>query len=753
MGDHGGRLRGRGLAAVLLCALLAACGGDDGDGEVVLPDGPRSPRAYTERYLRENPHAVLRLTHLAIADLERSEDPDRFPYFVEAPVRLQLEIDPGAELVATLVLRNAGGGEVNRSGQGAVSLARGRHDLEIWQRSDRPDLERMTVFVRPESLPDGGVVLRASANCTDCDFDDSQLDGQNFDGVDLSGSYFQNASISDSTFRGAKLVNCDLSGEILATEIDGCDFGGADLSGAKFDFTNVGQFTIFGGPSPTPPANLTNTSWGTVLGEDDLLLIGEVEGVTFANATLAGARFAGVQLDGIDFRGADLSGADFTASGPLFGGGQVQTQCLDCNFSVEPSTGNHTDLSNAILSAADTNPVLIEPGTDFSGARLAGAQLAGAAFGGLTFDGADFSQAKLAGTQFGGSSFEGAVLDGADLANADLARVAMRSATFDGATLTSAQLGGADLRDTSFTDANLDAAVLDGAELGGATFSGASFAQASLQGVDLYAQDLHGLNFSGASLRGTVLDYSDLEGANLSGAVLGVPDGSSVQPASMIAVYMPNVNLASADLRNVDLSGAHLYGDSAQTSLDQTLLDGATLVNAICSGAQFTQASLNGAVLDGAQLVNCTFVEADLTNARLDTAYLQGADFSGAASVAGVDLSNAAVATVAGTWQFTEQNGQPIVYAYGATELGEIATQSDVVCPNGQAGPCVGDKLQPVMNGPFPPIPTCVPAPPCYDNCTAPVPPPTPTPQLGTLSEPRPPGGGWLPSSARPTAP
>lgn len=676
-----------GLVARLLLAavLLGGCGGDDG-GEEVLPDGPGDPRAYTERYLREHPGAVLRPTHLLVVDVVAAEGSDRFAYELAESQALRLDVEPGTDLVDALVLRDARGHEVARSGTGVVHVGRGRHQLEIRPRAG--DVERQTIFVRPEDLAGGGVALTATKNCTGCCFDGAQLEGQDFDGVDLSGSFFFNANIADSTFRGAMMTNCFLSGEVEPTIINGCDFSGADLTGAHFDWTNIGQLTVFGGPVPTPPANLSNTSFGGALVEDDDYATGLLENVVFSNCPMTGAKFTGAMLLGADFRGADLSGADFTATGTLVIGGPRQTSCQPCDFSVDPSSGNPAKLENAVLTASGSAPLLVMAPSSFAGADLAGAQLQGGAYAGLDFSSADFTGAALEGTQ----------------------------------------LAGANLGSANFTDATLDGAVLDGAQLGGAVFAGASFVQASLDGVDLYEQDLHGLSFRGASLRASILDYADLAGADLAGAQLGVPAGSTMQPASLVGAYMPEVDLTGADLRGVDLTGAHLYGDATRTSLSQALLDGATLVDAICSGTEFSQASLRGAVLDGAQLVNTSFVEADLTNASLDSAYLQGADFSAAASVAGIRLTNAAVSTMAGVWTFTEQNGMPVDYAYGATDLGAIATRTDVICPDGEPGPCVGAALDPVMNGPFPPVPTCVPLPPNYNNCTAPSPPPTPTP-------------------------
>ena len=53
--------------------------------------------------------------------------------------------------------------------------------------------------------------------------------------------------------------------------------------------SNRPEETEFGGPAPTPAANLSNTSWGGVLSTDDLWAVGVVEEVNFANANLAKA--------------------------------------------------------------------------------------------------------------------------------------------------------------------------------------------------------------------------------------------------------------------------------------------------------------------------------------------------------------------------------------------------------------------------------------------------------------------------------
>jgi hypothetical protein len=142
---------------------------------------------------------------------------------------------------------------------------------------------------------------------------------------------------------------------------------------------------------------------------------------------------------------------------------------------------------------------------------------------------------------------------------------------------------------------------------------------------------------------------------------------------------------------------------------------------------------LSNAVFVGAQLVNA----ATLTGTRFDDAYLQGADFANAISVRGARLSDAAVSAAPGTWSFMEMDGTPFIFRYEATKLGALATDNSVTCPNGALGPCcsggdlaacLNDKLKPESNGPFPPVPQCVPKPPRYDNCITPMPTRTPRP-------------------------
>lgn len=618
-----------------------------------------------EAFLASHPGALLRPSQLAVLTLEPTSgdrdtgtDPgvDTVNYFFDQAGTFTLALDASANQVGALMLRNSLGEAIARAEHGSVtvSIQPGRYRLDVRHaRGGDPSALSQVIFLR---RTDTG--LLATANCVNCDFDGMSIDGGNFAGLDLSGSTFHKANISSTTFHRATMAACDFDGDsndLHLTQFEHCDFTGADLTDARFDGIEMSDCS-FGGPPPTQGATLSHTHFGDP-GNHLFVFINSTD---FRNAMLSGATFGPLFGEFLTFQGADLSNSDFTSTVRSSG-------CVHCDFSVEPTSGEATNLSAAILGR-DGYKSLELGGTNLSAANLAGAQLVNVLAEELTASGAIFDQADLSG-------------------------------------------------------ARLSGALMDGASFRSATLSGTQ-----LSGANLFIADLAAATLTNATLIGANLDFSNLRGANLKGAQLGVAENSEQNPASMVGVYMPDADLTDADLRGVDLSGAHIYGDLGQSKLDGVLLDDADLTGAICSGSQFTGASLTGATFNSAQLVNCTFDGADLTRAIFDSAYLQGASFAGATSVAAARLDNAAVATTSGSWTYTEQNGMPVPYSYGPTQLGAFADDSSVTCPDAQNGPCAPDKLNPVNSGPFPPIPTCVPLPPSYNNCNPPLPPLTPTP-------------------------
>jgi len=694
---------------LVLAVAIAACGdgGSTVDTAGVLPDGPDDPRGYTEVFLAAHPDAILRPSHLAALRLEPVQggadtggEPgtDTVPYLFDRAGALSLSIDASAAQVGMLILRDRRGAPIARVEQGetTVQIRPGRYRLEVHHlRAGDPTAPAQTVFLRSGS-PAAGFGLQATSNCVNCKFDHMEITDQDYDGLDLSGSTFRQTFIDSSTFLGANLSGCDFSGFNGAdlSDVRESSFNGANLRGARFDFAGI-QDCTFGGEGAVAGANLTGASFGQI--RFGITFFSGIFESDFRNATLTGATFVTPLGSGTSrFEGADLSNTTFTIPADA---GPLSSECGRCTFGLEPVSGRVTSFAGAVLGQTGSLSLHLSADTDLSGVDFTGTQFAGGTFQNLNFAGAIFDQADFTGADFGASVFDGA--------------------RFPGANLTSASLTG-----TSLVGAHLEAAM--GA--GGTMLPAAVLDNATLDDANAYIANLQGVSLANASLVGANLDYADLSEALLTGARFGVPSNSEKNAASLVGAYMPNADLSDADLRGVDLSGAHIYGDLQRSKLTGALLDGADFTGAICSGSAFTNASLSDTSFNGAQLVNCTFSGADLTRTVFASAYLQGADFGGAASVNGAGLDNAAVATAAGSWTYTDQNGLPVTYSYGPTQLGAFASDATVTCPDAQDGPCTPEKLNPVNSGPFPAVPTCVPLPPCYDNCARPQPPPTPTP-------------------------
>jgi uncharacterized protein YjbI with pentapeptide repeats len=420
-----------------------------------------------------------------------------------------------------------------------------------------------------------------------------------------------------------------------------------------------------------------------------------------------------------------------------------------CRFDKEPESGRVTVLKDADLS-----------GANLSKAAMTDADLSGATLNGTVMEGTDLTRAKFSGAKTTGVIWRGAILTDAlitgispaTLNGLDLARTNFTNVDFSGLDLTRTDLSHAVLDPAPrFGTALLSDGTL-GINLSGhrfpdryTAFQGKNLSGVEFRRVELLNADLEGVTLNKAQLVGANLNFVNLRDAKLRGATLGIEPGSNGEPASLRGAFMPDIDLTDADLRSVDLTGAHLYGDTSRTLLERVRLDSATLAHANCTGARFS-GTLNNTVFVGAQLVNVVFNDATLTGTKFDDAYLQGADFSNARSVRGAGLSNAAVSAAPGTWTYTGVDGMQITYAYEPTKLGPLAVDESVVCPNGARGPCcptgnlaecINGKLKPVANGPFPPIPECVPTGPCYSNCITPAVPCRRTPRPAATPTPR----------------
>ncbi|MDX2166147.1 MAG: pentapeptide repeat-containing protein [Deltaproteobacteria bacterium] len=650
---------------------------------------------------------------------------------------------------------------------------------------------------RSMALTAGRDCLRCSfarSDLTDQHFDGANLTGSNFREAKFLRTTLRGATLTGCTMTDLYPRSGDVyaEGGNLTDRFD-ADFSDAKAAGVHFSFAielafrsyfPLPFFAIFRG------ATLDDTLWHQ---DSDPSAPPSNLRPDFSNASLQRAHFSFIVLttptkcaaasrarkDACSFRGADLSGAVFddyfwnmnNLVEPAYR--TVGNNLAHCSFGIEPTSGRATtmrqvdmrptdslraDMSNADLSGADLTGATLDlvelddeapEACQRVGATLAGADLSGASLRDAVLTGANLAKAKLPGATVTGVKWRGVNLSDAVLTG-------MVPATFNdldlaGANFSGVDFSGFDLTRTDFSRAQLSvppnfgtAALSDGVR--GVNISGHKFppryqlfkgrdlSGVAFNDVELLEANLEGTIFNNAKLVGANLNFVNLRGAKLRGATLGVQPGTEAQSATLRGAFMPDVDLSDADLRTVDLTAAHLYGDLQHTLLVRTRLDSANFVNAVCSGVHFS-GSMNNAVFVGAQLVNSVFNGATLTGTKFDDAYLQGADFSGALSATGAVLSNAAVSAAAGNWSYSEQDGTPFTFRYQATKLGPLGREKTVRCPNGALGPCcpdgniqacLSDKLKPVRNGPFPPIPECVAKPPRYDNCVTPRPTATP---------------------------
>ncbi len=774
---------------LLAIAFIASCSdGDAESGPAVLPLGDHDPRAYTEDYLVRHPRAALQPGHIAVLRLRATGEEGLacddgvvcLPYHLTEQTELTLSVHDSSVELAGLDLVDPSGLialQVPRDSEPVTAmLDPGRHLLRLHHRhKGRPEGAEETLFVRPLTTAPratggprtGGTAavaaIEATRDCQGCDFFCSDLSAQRFDGAALDGSCFADADLTGASFVNASLTFADFEARfVLACQRPG---GGdpTDLTAADFTAANLAE-ARFGGARGVAPtfarSHMTETRWVAVLADPDapdsaIFLPTRVTDADFRAATLDRSHFAGATLDEGDFRGADLSRAVFdlelgTPDPVDLEGAPVRSSCVRCKFGPLPPSDVatrlggavwvDTDLTDADFTGADLTAAVVER-TTLAGADFTGANLTSATLGATSLDGARFAGAVLADLDFENSPFIGASFAGANLAglpptlfnDRDLTRADFSAVDFGGFDLTRADLSRSIISAaTSFARARLSDGVGHGVNLSGLAFpagttqlKGADLSFATLDRVQLFEADLDGVVLHDARLIGANLNFANLRRARLVSAQLGVAPGSGGQATKLRGVFMIDADLTDADLRSADLTGAHLYGDTARSLFVRTQLDSAVLEGAIVSGAVFS-GSLSNAVFNNAQAVNTVFNGANLTNAKFNSAYLQGADFSAATSVTGLSLSNAAVSTAPGVWQYMERDGTPFVVQYGATQLGAVAVDATVICPNGDSGGCVGAKLTPVANGPFPPQPPCVPTAPRYDNCLARTPTPGP---------------------------
>jgi uncharacterized protein YjbI with pentapeptide repeats len=714
-----------------------------------------------------------------VNDTGSEDGVDEFVYHFAKPTEITLSLDRFDE-APELVALDARGKEIGRATAGADATVTLRGDVTIrivHPHAGDAAAAPFGVFLEPSppgADPNDVATLKASKNCQFCNLAGLSWNacpaGASLAGVDISHADFTMANLACVTFQPNGTTPVLLTGAIFHdASLNQVTLKGVDLTDAQFSGTTF-EITVFDGVTATS-ADFSSTQWA-----NSVFGAATGSGSTAPAANFQGAQFgSGSCLSAQDLRDADFTGASFDSASSVHGNWFAGANLFHVTFdgtkfqydATLPNCGSPPTCTTVTVPNLCTNcPCTAHVGClDLAGATACpqnqgavtlsqqpvcqrptvqaaaeGVSIQNADLTGVSFSGADLTNSVFASNMLDHTTqFAGTILAGVDFTKEDLGR----SVDLSGALLSdvngivTANFAGAVLSDVpnSNQGVNLSCVISGQTKTGGCQFpvgstqfNGANLQYATLTNSGLSQVSLEGALLNDANLVGAKLSFASLKGAKLIGAHLGVAPGM-LGAAVLSNAYMINVDLTDADLRTVDLSSAHIYGAATDALFVRTLLDSADFSSAILAGAMFTNATLPAAVFNGAQLVNANFDGATLSNAHFDNAYLQGADFSSAKTVNGMVLNNAAVSTMLtstkctlippGSWMYMDQDGVPYTYAFGDTKL---QTDPTVTCPDGDGGPCnTGDSLCPVMKGPFPPIPPCVPSEQfCYENCLDP---------------------------------
>ncbi len=700
------------LIALAAAAALSTGAGCPGGFAALLPDGAPAQNAFDERDFSENPGRTAKLHHLVLLHLEASgghggdtgkeDGVDEIPYKIERKTALSLGIpfvENHGHWIELLdedrnVLMLARGAEATSR----VELEPGRYIARVHhEQAGSAEAPRATLFLRatrPTSKSQTAQHLDGEGLHNDVFCSGGNVEEDNDDDEDeinditvwltgdVSCTRFVNADYSDRFgLYGGELFLIDFDNARDAT-FQTCNFDGAAISGTLSD-------------SHFEDCALTNIDWDffTLKGASDLTSCDlttrvDLSDVTFAGITVNACKFANTKFSRNGKSGANFAGAVIR----------------NCDFSKATLDGAVFDQVTAFFAADNTLSGVSVAGASFQSLDFTGVNMAGIAtdwsrvnFGKATMNGVDLSKLTLTGAKFVETNLK-------------------KSMCRNNATLTGADFTGAMLDDGDFSFSTLTAGTLDRASAVATNFEGAVLDQISA----------HGASFT----------FANLSGASLSAAQLGGAAGSANVPASLAYAYMPNVRITNeADCRNVDFTNAHLYGDKA--SVQGAELTAANFTGAVISGMDFSGATLESCSFENAQAVATKFIGARVSDAKFDSAYLMGADFTNAIAT-GASFVDAAISTgpcsdAAGCascdgckfseldpanlccYSFSERDGTVYAVSFLATIL---PTDSSIICPSGDVGPCAGVKLVARDEGPFPAVPACVPTP--INWCEAP---------------------------------
>lgn len=190
-------------------------------------------------------------------------------------------------------------------------------------------------------------------------------------------------------------------------------------------------------------------------------------------------------------------------------------------------------------------------------------------------------------------------------------------------------LRGRDLRYARFDRSDLHQTDFTGADLSHASFYGTDLRSAWMQCAEINELRLRG-NRAGAECVQAI--DTDFTRANLSGARMQGIDArdAKFEEASLTASELVEAVLSGANFSQANLEKAELGGEvrAAGANFALASLQGVYLKGAQLAGADFRNASMQGAILDYAGLQGAMLQDADLEAASLYRANLHGADLS-----------------------------------------------------------------------------------------------------------------------------
>jgi uncharacterized protein YjbI with pentapeptide repeats len=529
----------------------------------------------------------------------------------------------------------------------------------------------------------GSKLVNASfrnAAMTGCTFDHADLTGADFTGATLPRSSFVGADLSNvvcgnntdlyhGNFTSAKLRH----GHFRAVRMGAGNYTGADLTGADFTATDLSHSYFVGAifqatnfsDSELNSSNFTACDLSSVICSPGTRTeSSQAQPMIFRRAIVP---FDLIQervwtgSDLVDATVLDMPKDVSTQARPLQAAYALMTGLNQSGSHKHPMSHmnwQYADLDNAVLSGLDFS------GSDFTGSSLQQAICT-----------ANFSNATLAGVnargaQFGGivqqfvldPSYIGALNSGqmADLIPVFAAHginlsptagvnklralwvVADGAARYpvvketSGPTVTITVLAASSfVLDASLEtalDQNAIASLQPAFQAGGVTLSAA--AQVTLRTAAWKIVDSAGNRTFQVRL--------DIQ----SGGVAALRVFAGAASAQLSGAYMPNANLANANLYAVIASNCQFYGE--KSSLQGAILEEAAFDGANLGTVSFQEAQMQGMVLTGAILTNCALNGANLTAgisgraAALDNANLMGADFTDAL-LYGATLNRAAV--------------------------------------------------------------------------------------------------------------